>query len=67
MPANWTTLRVVTRNSGDLKVYVDGSLVFSTTSPVLASATGAGLYNNSAGLGLVNRWDNFTSLSSRSP
>jgi hypothetical protein len=60
MPSNWTTLRVVTTNSGDLKVYVDQSLVFSTNSPLLAAETGAGLYNNSAGLGLVNRWDNFT-------
>ena len=60
MPSNWITLRVVTTNSGDLKVYVDGGLVFSTNNPLLASATGAGLYNNSLGLGLVNRWDNFT-------
>lgn len=60
MPVSWTTLRVVTTNSGELKVYVDASLVFSTNSPLLISATGAGLYNNSSGLGLVNRWDNFT-------
>jgi hypothetical protein len=60
MPSNWTTLRVVTSNIGDLKVYADGTLVYSTTNLLLAKATGAGLYNNSSGLGLVNRWDNFT-------
>jgi hypothetical protein len=60
IPVNWTTLRVETTNSGDLKVYLDGGLVFSTNNALLASASGAGLYNNSMGLGLVNRWDNFT-------
>jgi hypothetical protein len=60
MPSNWTTLRVTTTNSGDLKVYLDSTLVYSTNNPWLASATGAGLYSNSAGMGLVNRWDNFT-------
>jgi hypothetical protein len=60
IPANWTTLIVDTTNAGDLKVYIDSGLVFSTTNPLLASAGGAGLFNNSLGLGLVNRWDNFT-------
>jgi hypothetical protein len=60
IPSDWTTLKVETANSGDLKVYIDDSLLFSTHNPLLASATGAGLYNNSQGLGLVNRWDNFT-------
>lgn len=60
MPSNWTTLSVVTINTGDLRVYADGTLVYSTTSLPMAKATGAGLYNNSSGLGLVNRWDNFT-------
>lgn len=60
LPANWTTLDVVTQESGDVKVYADGVLVYSTNNPLLATATGAGLYNNSSGLGLVNRWDNFT-------
>jgi hypothetical protein len=60
MPVTWTTLRVVTTNAGEVKVYADGSLVYSATNPFLATATGAGLYNNSSGLGLVNRWDNFT-------
>ena len=62
MPSSWTALRVITRNSGDLEVYVDSWLVYSTNSPLLASATSAGLYNDSAGMGLVNRWDNFTVL-----
>ncbi len=61
MPAeNWTTLQVITTSNGDLKVYLDGSLVFFTNNTQFISATGAGLYNNSSGLGLVNRWDNFT-------
>jgi hypothetical protein len=60
MPSNWTTLIVTTTNSGDLEVYLDSTRVYSTNIPLLASATGAGLYNNSAGMGLVNRWDNFT-------
>jgi hypothetical protein len=59
MPSTWTRLEVVTKDTGDLKIYADGVLVYSTNSPLLATATGAGLYNNSAGLGLVNRWDNF--------
>ena len=60
LPANWTTLRVVTTNAGVLQVYADDTLVYSTSSSLMATATGAGLYNNSSGLGLVNRWDNFT-------
>jgi hypothetical protein len=60
MPSSWTTLRVVTTNSGAMEVYVDSTLVYSTNSPLLESATGAGLYSDSAGKGLVNRWDNFT-------
>ena len=60
MPSSWTTLRVVTRNSGGVEIYVDSTLVYSTNSPLLASATSAGLYNDSAGMGLVNRWDDFT-------
>ncbi|HYV00675.1 MAG TPA: SdrD B-like domain-containing protein [Pyrinomonadaceae bacterium] len=60
IPDSWITLRVVTRSSGDLNVYIDATLVYSTNNPVLATATGAGLYSNSSGMGLVNRWDNFT-------
>jgi len=60
IPDNWTTLIVITKRSGDLKVYVDSALVYSTNNPLLADATGAGLYSDSVGMGLVNRWDNFT-------
>lgn len=59
MPANWTTLRVVTKSSGEITVYADATQVYATTNNTLSNATGAGLYNNSSGLGLVNRWDNF--------
>jgi len=60
MPDNWITLRAVTTSDGNIKIYADASLVYSGASDILSGATGAGLYNNSAGLGLVNRWDNFT-------
>jgi hypothetical protein len=59
MPSDWTTISVVTKNSGVINVFADSTLVYSTNSPILASATGAGMYNNGAGLGLRNRWDNF--------
>ena len=67
MPANWTALRVVTTSDGNIAVYADASLVYSGASDVLSSATGAGLYNDSAGLGLVNRWDNFTVFAAPPP
>ncbi|MDX6694186.1 MAG: hypothetical protein QOF02_1789 [Blastocatellia bacterium] len=60
LPANWTTLRVVSNSNGSIKVYVNSTLVYTTSSNLLLTATGAGLYNNASGLGLVNRWDNFT-------
>jgi len=60
MPPNWTTLRVITTNNGGLNIYADATLVYSTTSLLMTAANGAGLYNNTSGLGLVNRWDNFT-------
>jgi hypothetical protein len=60
MPPNWTTLRVITTNNGGLNIYADATLVYSTTSLLMRAASGAGLYNNTSGLGLVNRWDNFT-------
>jgi hypothetical protein len=60
MPQSWTTLRVVTRADGLLEVYADGSKIFTTQNTVMASATGAGLYGDGPGLGLSNRWDNFT-------
>ncbi|MEO8435977.1 MAG: carboxypeptidase regulatory-like domain-containing protein [Pyrinomonadaceae bacterium] len=60
MPAIWTTLQVVTRSSGEITVYAGGIQVYTTSSNIFPTVTGAGLYNNSAGQGLVNRWDNFT-------
>lgn len=62
MPAQWTTLRVMTTNAGSIKVYADQSLVYMTSSNILSAAKGAGLYSNYLGLGLANRWDNFTVL-----
>jgi hypothetical protein len=59
IPAGWTALRVVTRANGDLLVFIDTTHVFSTNNTSLANATKAGLFNNSAGLALVNRWDDF--------
>jgi hypothetical protein len=55
----WITLHVLTRSDGTIQVLTDSTQLYSTTSGVLASATGAGLYNDSPGLGLTNRWDNF--------
>jgi len=60
MPLNWTTLRVVTTSGGSIDIYADRRLVYSTTMSLMSTATGAGLYNNSGGMGLTNRWDNFT-------
>ncbi|HEX7999990.1 MAG TPA: carboxypeptidase regulatory-like domain-containing protein [Pyrinomonadaceae bacterium] len=60
MPLYWTKLRVVAKNDGSIKVYADTTLVYSTNSKILLAGKGAGLYNNSSGSGLSNRWDNFT-------
>jgi Carboxypeptidase regulatory-like domain/Concanavalin A-like lectin/glucanases superfamily len=59
VPSGWTTLRVGTRANGTLRVFIDNTQVYDTNIPALANANKAGLFNNSAGLGLVNRWDNF--------
>lgn len=60
MPAGWTTITAETTTTGSLSIYADGTLLYTTQNTFLASSTGAGLYNNSPGLGLTNRWDNFT-------
>jgi hypothetical protein len=62
-PAQWTTLRVVTKASGLIEVYADDSKLYSAQNALMSSGAGAGLYNNAAGLGLTNRWDNFTVFS----
>lgn len=67
VPAEWSTLTVVTLSSGELDVYVDDSLVYQTSKPVLTTATGAGLYNDSSGNALTYRWDNFTVLEASAP
>ena len=59
MPADWTTMRVVTTTTGVVSVYANGTLLYTTNHSFLSSSTGAGLYNNGPGLGLTNRWDNF--------
>jgi hypothetical protein len=58
-PAAWTTMRVVTTGAGAVLVYADSTLLYSTSSSLLANSDGMGLYNNGPGLGLTNRWDNF--------
>jgi hypothetical protein len=60
MPAGWTTLRAVTNAAGVVRVYADNTLLYSTMNDLLFDSDGVGLYNNGAGLGLTNRWDNFT-------
>jgi hypothetical protein len=66
MPQGWRTLRVVTKGAGGVTVYAEdlfsSSIVYSTTSSLLRTAAGAGIYNNSPGSGLVNRWDDFIVL-----
>ena len=59
IPSTWSTLLVATRGNGNLRVFIDTTQVYSTNITTFASANKAGLFNNSGGLGLVNRWDNF--------
>lgn len=60
MPATWTTLRVLTNAAGLVEVYADNTRVYTAQNTLMSTATGAGLYNNSPGLALANRWDNFS-------
>jgi hypothetical protein len=62
LPQNWTTLQVVTLESGVFTVYIDSIALYSNNTPYNSTGRGAGLWNNSPGLGLANRWDNFTVL-----
>jgi len=62
LPEFWTTLSVVTLGAGRIDIYANSTLVYSTSSSVLATETNAGLWNYGYGQGLVNRWDNFTVL-----
>jgi hypothetical protein len=63
LPVSWTTLRVVTLQTGAISVYAGNTLLYSTSDALLANSTGVGLYNNGPGLALTNRWDNFTVFS----
>lgn len=67
MPASWTTLRVVTTAAGTISVFADAVPVYAAVEVELSTAAGAGLYNNASGLGLTNRWDNFTILPAPQP
>lgn len=60
VPANWTTLRVVSGSDGLIQVFIDSTLLYSTSNLTLETAGNAGLFNNGPGMGLVNRWDKFT-------
>ncbi len=60
----WSNLRVVSTEGegGGIYVYADQELIAVTSTFFLVNETGAGLYNDTYGLGLTNRWDNFTVL-----
>lgn len=62
MPPTWTTLRLVTTDAGAIRVYADNTLVVAMKSDLFSTAKAAGIYNNTSGLALTNRWDNFTIL-----
>jgi len=62
LPSEWMTLRVVTKSSGLLEIYAGDMRVYSTNNLQNADAVGAGLFSYGAGMGLQNRWDNFTVL-----
>ena len=59
---SWTVLRAVTTTSGSISIYADALLIYSGNNSFVANATGAGLFNFGPGMGLENRWDNFTVL-----
>jgi hypothetical protein len=50
---------VATLESGAIKIYAGAKLVYTTSHPFAATATGAGLFNCCAAMGLENRWDYF--------
>lgn len=62
LPESWTTLRVVTLEKEGFTVYADNVALYTSDTTYLWPGRGAGLWNNGAGLGLANRWDNFTVL-----
>src|SRR5438876_2119778 len=61
MPTAWTTLKVSTRPAdGGISIVANLFDIASLTNPTMKSNQGCGIFNNGAGLGLSNRWDNFT-------
>jgi hypothetical protein len=60
IPQNWSDLRVVTRENGNIQVFLGSSAIYSTTELVLSHESKAGLYSDARGMALVNRWDNFS-------
>src|SRR2546429_3384221 len=61
MPTAWTTLKVFTRpTDGGINIVANSFDIASLTNPTMKSNQGCGIFNNGAGLGLSNRWDNFT-------
>jgi hypothetical protein len=59
VPEGWTTLRAVTNAAGLVEVYADNARLYTAQNFLMATATGAGLYNDGPGLALTNRWDDF--------
>jgi hypothetical protein len=60
----WTTLRVVSKSDGSIRVYVGTNNIFTEvgsgwTSALLAANTKVGAYVRTTSTGLGNRWDNF--------
>jgi len=61
MPTAWTTLKVSTSpTDGGINIVANSFDIASLTNPTMKSNQGCGIFNNGAGLGLSNRWDNFT-------
>jgi hypothetical protein len=59
LPTDWTVLGVRTNANGQINVFADGEIVYSAVIFLMSNATGAGLYSDGPGLGLLNRWDDF--------
>ncbi len=61
MPTAWTTLKISTRPAdGGINIVANSFDIASLANPTMKSNQGCGIFNNGAGLGLSNRWDNFT-------
>jgi len=44
---------------GGINIVANSFDIASLTNPTMKSNQGCGIFNNGAGLGLSNRWDNF--------